>query len=64
MLISRLCQEFSAGVSNELCKRVDAGIERRGTPTKQIPEELLDQLLEGYEEPEDLLESEGSLANP
>ena len=31
---------------------------------KQIPEELLDQLLEGYEKPEDLLGREGLLANP
>lgn len=30
---------------------------------KQIPEELLEQLLEGYEKPEDLLGSEGLLAN-
>ena len=30
---------------------------------KQIPEELLEQLLEGYEEPEDLLGSEGLLVN-
>ena len=29
---------------------------------KQIPEELLEQLLEGYEKPEDLLGSEGLLA--
>ena len=31
---------------------------------KQIPEELLEQLLEGYEKPEDLLGSEGLLATP
>ena len=30
---------------------------------KQIPEELLEQLLEGYEKPEDLLGSDGLLAN-
>ena len=30
-----------------------------GTPIKQIPEELLDQLLEGYEKPEDLLGRKG-----
>ena len=29
---------------------------------KQIPEELLEQLLDGYEKPEDLLGSEGLLA--
>ena len=30
-------------------------LQQSGTPMKQIPEELLDQLLEGYEKPEDML---------
>lgn len=37
--------------------------EEGGTPAKQIPEELLEQLLEGYDKPECLLGGEGPLAN-
>ena len=34
-----------------------------GTPAKQMPEELLEQSLKGYEKPEDLLGGESPLAS-
>ena len=38
-------------------------LQQGGTPMKQIPDELLEQLLEDYEKPEDVLGSEGLLAS-
>ena len=49
-------------MSKYLCKWIDAGIQRSRS-MKQMPEELVDQLLKGYEKPENLLGREGLLVN-